>query len=90
MGKPCSKQGRGWGSEALFSKKRDAPYRSGPSHAWITIKTSAWRDARQDRGKSFEARGERTALRTDVTALKAERKTQSKLLGKVSASVIEI
>ena len=78
------------GLGGIVSKKRDAPYRSGPSHAWITIKTSAWRDARQDRGKSFEARGERTALRADVTALKAESKTQSKLLGKVSAYVIEI
>jgi ATP-dependent DNA ligase len=78
------------GLGGIVSKKRDAPYRSGPSHVWITIKTSAWRDATQERGKSFEARGERTALRADITALKAESKTQSKLLGKVGASVIEI
>ena len=78
------------GLGGIVSKKRDAPYRSGPSHAWITIKTSAWRDATQERGKSFEAWSERTALRADVTALKAESKTQSKLLGKVGASVIEV
>jgi ATP-dependent DNA ligase len=78
------------GLGGIVSKKRDAPYRSGPSHAWITIKTSAWRDAKQERGKPSEARAERTALRADVTALQAESKTQSKLLGKVSASVIEI
>ena len=78
------------GLGGIVSKKRDAPYRSGSSHAWITIKTRAWRDAKQERGKSSEAPGERTALRADVAALKAESKTQSKLLGKVGASVIEI
>jgi ATP-dependent DNA ligase len=78
------------GLGGIVSKKRDAPYRSGPSHAWITIKTRAWRDAKQERGKSSEARGERTALCADVAALEAESKTQSKLLGKVGASVIEI
>ena len=78
------------GLEGIVSKKRDSPYRSGPSHAWIKIKTSAWRDAKQERWKSFEARAERTELRADVTELKAESKTQSKLLGKVGASVIEI
>ena len=71
------------GLGGIVSKKRDAPYRSGPSHAWITIKTGAWRDAKQ-------ARGDRTAFRADVAALKAESKTQSKLLGKVSAATIEI
>ena len=78
------------GLEGIVSKKRDTPYRSGPSHAWIKIKTSAWRDAKEVRGKSSEARGGRTALRADVTALKADSKTQSKLLGKVSAATIEI
>ena len=78
------------GLGGIVSKKRDAPYRSGSSHAWITTKTSAWRDARQERGKSSEAPGGRTASRADVAALEAEGKTQSKLLGKVGASVIEI
>ena len=78
------------GLGGIVSKKRDAPYRSGPSHAWLTIKTSAWHDAKQERGKSSGARAERTALRGDVTALQAESKTQSELLGKVSAAVIEI
>jgi ATP-dependent DNA ligase len=78
------------GLGGIVSKKRDAPYRSGLSHSWITIKTSAWREATQERRKSSEARAERTALRADVTALQAESKTQSELLGKVSAAVIEI
>ena len=78
------------GLGGIVSKKRDAPYRSGSSHAWITIKTRAWRDAKQERGTSSGASGERTALSADVAALKAESKTQSKLLGKVGASVIEI
>ena len=74
------------GLGGIVSKKRDAPYRSGPSHAWIAIKTSAW----SDRRKTFEAREERPALRTGIAALEDESKTQSKLLGKVGASVIEI
>lgn len=78
------------GLGGIVSKKRDALYRSGPSHVWLTIKTSAWRDATQDRGKSIQAQDERAALRADVTTLKAESHTQSKLLGKVSASVIEV
>jgi ATP-dependent DNA ligase len=78
------------GLGGIVSKKREAPYRSGPSHAWITIKTSAWREAKQERRQWSEARAERTAWRADVTALKAESKTQSKLIGKVSAAVIEI
>ena len=78
------------GLGGIVSKKRDALYRSGPSHVWLTIKTSAWRDATRDRGKSIQARDERTALRAEVTTLKAESQTQSKLLGKVSASVIEV
>jgi ATP-dependent DNA ligase len=78
------------GLGGIVSKKRDTPYRSGPSHAWVTIKTSVWRRAKQERGKWSEAPGERRASRADVAALEAESKTQSKLLGKVGASVIEI
>ena len=78
------------GLGGIVSKKRDAPYRSGPSHAWLTIKTSAWREAKQERRKSAEARAERTALRADVRALKAESKTQSELIGKVSGLIIEV
>jgi len=76
--------------KGIVSKKRNAPYRSGPSHAWLTIKTTAWREAKRERRQWSEARAERTALRTDVTALKAESKTHSELLGKVSALVVEI
>lgn len=78
------------GLGGVVSKKRDSPYRSGPSHGWLTIKTSAWRDAMRERGKTFEPQGERGGVRADVATLKAESKTQSKLLGKVSASVIEV
>jgi len=78
------------GLEGIVSKKRDAPYRSGPSHSWIKIKTSAWREANRERRKPFEAQAERTELGADVTALKAESKTLSELLGKVNAAVIEI
>ncbi len=78
------------GVGGIVSKKRDAPYRSGPSHAWLTIKSSAWREAKQERRRWSEARAERTALRADVRALKAESKTQSELIGKVSGLVIEI
>ncbi len=84
------KAGARLGLGGIVSKKREAPYRSGPSHAWITIKTSAWREARQERRKWSEARAERTALRADVRELKAESKTQSELLGKVSGLIIEI
>ena len=78
------------GLKGIVSKKRNAPYRSGPSHAWLTIKTTAWREAKQERRQWSEARAERTALRADVRALKAESETHSELLGKVSALVVEI
>jgi hypothetical protein len=32
----------------------DSPYRSGPSHTWIKIKTSEWREANRERWKLFE------------------------------------
>jgi hypothetical protein len=33
------------GLEGIVSKRRDAPYRSGPCHSWIKIKTRVWREA---------------------------------------------
>ena len=78
------------GLGGIVSKKRDALYRSGPSHTWFTIKTGAWREAKQERRQWSKAQTERTALRADVRALKAESKTQSELLGEVSALVLEV
>ena len=44
------------GLGGIVSKKRDAPYRSGSSHAWVTIKTSAWRHASRSAGHRLELR----------------------------------
>ena len=85
-GRALLEAGARLGLGGIVSKKRDAPYRSGPSHAWVAIKTSAG----SDRSKSLEVRGERMAPRAAIAALEAESKTQSKLLGKVGSSVIEI
>jgi bifunctional non-homologous end joining protein LigD len=78
------------GLGGIVSKKLDAPYRSGPSHSWLTIKISAWREAKQERRQWSKARGERRALRADVKTLKAESKTHSELIGEVSGLIVEI
>ncbi len=88
-GEALLKAGARLGLGGIVSKKREAPYRSGPSRSWIQITTSAWREANRERGKTSGARAEHP-LRADVIALQAESKTHSKLLGKVSAAVIEI
>jgi DNA-binding transcriptional LysR family regulator len=42
------------GLEGIVSKRRKAPYRSGPSRDWIKTKTSAWRQSNQERWRRFE------------------------------------
>ena len=42
------------GIEGVVSKKRAAPYRSGPRSGWLKVKCEAWRSANRDRGKLFE------------------------------------
>ena len=42
------------GLEGIVSKRRAAPYRSGPSRDWIKTKTCAWRQANQERWRLFE------------------------------------
>jgi bifunctional non-homologous end joining protein LigD len=39
--------------ESVVSKKREAPYRSGPCRDWAKVKTAAWREANKERGKLF-------------------------------------
>jgi len=41
------------GLEGVVSKRRDAPYRSGPRCGWVKVKTAAWRAANADRGQLF-------------------------------------
>ena len=76
--------------KGIVSKKRNAPYRSGSFACPAHDQTSAWREAKQERRQWSEARAERTALRAGVRALKAESKTHSELIGKVSGLVIEM
>ena len=40
--------------EGIVSKRRDSPYRSGPTKQWIKIKTAIWRLANRDRWEMFE------------------------------------
>ena len=46
----CAKMGL----EGIVSKRRDAPYRSGPSRDWVKVKTAAWHEANRERHKLFE------------------------------------
>jgi ATP-dependent DNA ligase len=39
--------------EAVVSKRRDAPYRSGECRDWRKIKTAAWREANKERWRLF-------------------------------------
>lgn len=41
------------GLEGIVSKKRDAPYRPGPTRAWLKTKTVSWREANRDRWEQF-------------------------------------
>ncbi len=45
------------GLEGVVSKRRDAPYRSGPRCGWVKIKTAAWRAANPERGRLFSRDG---------------------------------
>jgi bifunctional non-homologous end joining protein LigD len=47
------------GLEGVVSKRRDAPYRSGPRCGWVKVKTSAWRAANAERGRLFSRDRER-------------------------------
>jgi ATP-dependent DNA ligase len=40
--------------EGIVSKKREAPYRSGPCRDWVKVKTAAWKAANRERGRLFE------------------------------------
>jgi bifunctional non-homologous end joining protein LigD len=40
--------------EAVVSKRRDAPYRSGRSSAWVKVKCAGWRVANRERYRIFE------------------------------------
>jgi ATP-dependent DNA ligase len=40
--------------EGVVSKRRAAPYRSGPSRDWQKIKTQAWLVANRERWRLFE------------------------------------
>jgi bifunctional non-homologous end joining protein LigD len=42
------------GLEGIVSKRRNAPYRSGPSRDWIKTKTAAWRQTNRERWRLFE------------------------------------
>jgi len=44
--------------EGVVSKRRAAPYRSGPSRDWLKIKTQAWLEANRERWRLFEPRRE--------------------------------
>ena len=44
------------GLEAIVSKGRDAPYRSGECRDWVKVKTEAWRAANQEQWLLFEKR----------------------------------
>jgi ATP-dependent DNA ligase len=40
--------------EGIVSKRRESAYRSGPTHHWLKIKTTAWRDENRGRWELFE------------------------------------
>jgi bifunctional non-homologous end joining protein LigD len=40
--------------EGIVSKRRDAPYRSGECNDWLKVKTTAWREANQERWRLFK------------------------------------
>ena len=40
--------------EGVVSKRRDAPYRSGPCRDWRKIKTAQWKAANRERWRLFE------------------------------------
>ena len=48
----CTKMGL----EGIVSKRRDAPYRSGPSRDWVKCKTEVWRAANRERWRLFEGK----------------------------------
>jgi bifunctional non-homologous end joining protein LigD len=43
------------GLEGVVSKRRDAPYRSGPGD-WIKVKCTTWREQNKDRHELFDKR----------------------------------
>jgi ATP-dependent DNA ligase len=45
------------GLEGVVSKRREAPYRSGPPRDWVKVKTAAWREANRERWRMFERPG---------------------------------
>jgi bifunctional non-homologous end joining protein LigD len=42
------------GLEGVVSKRKDAPYRSGRTTAWVKCKCAAWKAANRDRYRLFE------------------------------------
>lgn len=42
--------------EGIVSKRRDAPYRSGPCSDWLKIKTPSWKEAHKERWRLFSRR----------------------------------
>ena len=42
--------------EGIVSKRRDAPYRSGPRPEWVKVKSPIWRQSNLDRWKVLSAR----------------------------------
>ena len=42
------------GLEGIVSKRRDAPYLSGPSKAWVKVKAAAWLEANRERWRAFQ------------------------------------
>jgi bifunctional non-homologous end joining protein LigD len=45
------------GLEGVVAKRRDAPYRSGPSRSWLKTKCLSWKAANRERWRLFEAAG---------------------------------
>jgi len=39
--------------EGIVSKKREAPYRSGPCRDWVKVKTAEWKAANRERWRLF-------------------------------------
>jgi bifunctional non-homologous end joining protein LigD len=44
------------GLEGIVSKRRDSPYRSGPTKDWLKTKTAAWRAANRNRFDNMRSR----------------------------------
>jgi bifunctional non-homologous end joining protein LigD len=42
------------GLEGIVSKRRDAPYRSGPRSGWVKVKAASRREANEERGRLLE------------------------------------